>query len=214
MNTITPITSISESILKYYKQGETVISGQEFPEQHLINTVKGLEVIKYQGTDLMNFVQSYRKFLSVPEPDRELIPAKELLERIALLLGNQQNKENLTIKYKVEPEDLELYIDVKQMTQVLLNLGKNAQQSLEGQTDGRIFLKAGVNEKNKKFVQVWDNGPGIATDLIDEIFVPFFTTKNSGTGIGLSLSKQIMRLHKGTIQVASQDETVFTLTFD
>ncbi|AYN69395.1 histidine kinase [Euzebyella marina] len=214
MNTITPITSISESILKYYKQGETVISGQEFPEQHLINTVKGLEVIKYQGTDLMNFVQSYRKFLSVPEPDRELIPAKELLERIALLLGNQQNKENLTIKYKVEPEDLELYIDVKQMTQVLLNLGKNAQQSLEGQTDGRIFLKAGINEKNKKFVQVWDNGPGIASDLIDEIFVPFFTTKNSGTGIGLSLSKQIMRLHKGTIQVASQDETVFTLTFD
>ncbi|WP_209401813.1 PAS domain-containing sensor histidine kinase [Pseudozobellia sp. WGM2] len=214
MNTITPITSISESILKYYQLGETSIAGKDLPERHLKSTVKGLEVIHEQGNDLMNFVQSYRKFLSVPEPDRELVPASKLLEKVSLLLEEQSKIEHFKIETLVAPKDLELFIDVKQITQVLVNLGKNAKQSLAAQEDGKIKFLAGVDKKDKKFIQVWDNGPGIPSDLIDEIFVPFFTTKNTGTGIGLSLSKQIMRLHRGTIQVTSGQQTIFTLTFD
>ena len=214
MNTITPITSISESILKYYKKGENLLAIEELQEQHLQSTVKGLEVIKGQGSDLMNFVHSYRKFLSVPEPDRELIRAQNFLEKVKLLLDNKSGVDPIEISITIDPQDLELYIDVKQITQVLVNLGKNAQQSIGNQQNGKIDLIAGINRKGKKFVQVRDNGPGIPEDLVEEIFVPFFTTKNTGTGIGLSLSKQIMRLHKGTIQVISRDQTVFTLTFD
>lgn len=210
MNTITPITSISESVLKYFKKGEKVLSEDEFSEHHIQSTVKGLEVIKEQGNNLMSFVQSYRKFLSVPEPDKQLIPAQDLLGKVALLMGNNSVK----IELIIDPENLELFIDEKQLTQVLVNLGKNAQQSLGNQADGKIKFFAGVDEKDKKFIKVWDNGPGIPADLIDEVFIPFFTTKNTGTGIGLSLSKQIMRLHRGSIQVVSRENTVFTLTFD
>ncbi|MDO6515750.1 sensor histidine kinase [Zobellia uliginosa] len=214
MNAITPITSISESILKYYKKEETLLDIGELSEEHLRSTVKGLEVIKDQGSDLMTFVQSYRKFLSVPEPERELIPAETLLDKVSLLLENKSEHENITIETNVLPDDLELYVDVKQMVQVLLNLGKNAQQSIADNPNGKIIFKAGVNSKDKKFVQVIDNGAGIPEELINEVFVPFFTTKNTGTGIGLSLSKQIMRLHRGTIQVNSKENTVFTLTFN
>ena len=109
---------------------------------------------------------------------------------------------------------MELYIDEKQLTQVLLNLGKNAQQSLENQEDGRILIQAGIDGQGKKYITVTDNGPGIPPEMLDEIFVPFFTTKNSGTGIGLSLTKQIMRLHGGSIRVVSNENTTFTLTFE
>ena len=214
MNTITPITSISESILNYFKTENTLTQPTGFTEDQIKNTAKGLEVIKDQGTNLMSFVDSYRTFLSVPEPDLELIPAHRLLERIRLLLDEEKMSYPIQIKIEILPEDLELYIDQKQLTQVLLNLGKNAQQSLEGSENGSITFKAGINEMHKKYIQVSDNGPGIPKELLDEIFVPFFTTKNTGTGIGLSLTKQIMRLHNGSIRVVSNEYTVFTLTFN
>ncbi len=214
MNTITPITSISESILKYFKKGSSHTHPTEFSKDQIKNTAKGLEVIKDQGNDLMSFVQSYRKFLSVPEPEKELVSAKKLLERVKLLLEEQNEENPVNIEIGVNPKELELYIDSQQISQVLLNLGKNAKQSLEGQENGMIKFICGINEMNKKYIQVWDNGAGIPPELLNEIFVPFFTTKNSGTGIGLSLSKQIMRLHGGSIQVLSGEETVFTLVFD
>src|SRR6056297_336550 len=214
MNTITPITSISESILNYFKKDKDLEIPTHFSEQQIKNTTKGLQVIKEQGSDLMSFVQSYRNFLSIPEPDRELVPAKSLFEKIIVLLQEQKVNSSLSIKTQIEPIGLEFYIDQKQLTQVLLNLGKNAKQSLEGIDDGYIHFAAGINAFNKKFIQVTDNGAGIPENLIDEIFVPFFTTKNTGTGIGLSLSKQIMRLHGGSISVTSSNTTQFTLTFD
>jgi len=214
MNTITPITSISESILKYFKIGNELATAEEFGEIQIKNTAKGLEVIKEQGNDLMSFVQSYRTFLSVPEPDRELIPAKKILEKVRLLLQEYTGVHDIILDVSCMPENLELYIDEKQLTQILLNLGKNAQQAIEGQEDGHIVIHAGIAEQGKKFITVTDNGPGISPELIDEIFVPFFTTKNTGTGIGLSLSKQIMRLHGGSIRVVSNEQTTFTLTFE
>ncbi|RRQ50384.1 histidine kinase [Maribacter algicola] len=214
MNTITPITSISESILRYFKKGSLLTDPSEFNKDQIKNTAKGLEVIKDQGNDLMSFVQSYRTFLSVPEPDKELIPAHKLLERVKLLLDEQDAENKITIDLEITPRDLALFVDQKQISQVLLNLGKNAKQSLEGQENGEVRFICGINEMNKKYIQVRDNGPGIPPDLLDAIFVPFFTTKKSGTGIGLSLSKQIMRLHGGSIQVLTGENTVFTLIFD
>ena len=161
----------------------------------------------------MSFVQSYRTFLSIPEPDKEVISAHKLLDKVRVLLGSQGDDNNFNIEIRIDPKELDLFVDEKQITQVLLNLGKNAIQSLDNQETGIIRFIAGVNNNGKKTIQVWDNGPGIPPEVIDEIFVPFFTTKNTGTGIGLSLSKQIMRLHGGSIQVVSKENTLFTLTF-
>jgi len=214
MNTITPITSISESILKYFKTEDGLLSLKELNDGHIQNTVKGLEVIKEQGGDLMEFVQSYRSFLSLPTPDKTLVPAKRLLNKVAVLMNQENQNVHISFETLANPVDLELFIDEKQISQVLINLSKNALQSLGEQENGAIKIIAGTNKQGKKFMEVWDNGPGIPAELMDEIFVPFFTTKNSGTGIGLSLSKQIMHLHGGNIRVTSNENTIFTLTFN
>lgn len=215
MNTITPITSISESILKYYQPKDGLAPSEYITEDLVKNTAKGLGVIQEQGRNLMDFVQSYRSFLSLPPPDKTLVPAQKLLDNVKTLMDQQSQNNAIYFEAKADPENLELFIDEKQISQILINLCKNASQSLEGKEKGTIKILSGTNEIGKKFIEVWDNGPGIPEDLIDEIFVPFFTTKNAGTGIGLSLSKQIMHLHGGNIKVRSvpNRETSFLLTF-
>lgn len=216
MNTITPITSISESVLKYYKTGGELIPLAQLNKNHIQNTVKGLEVIKEQGSDLMVFVQSYRSLLNLPPPDRALVPAKTVLDRVKKALEFQGSKKNvIAVETTVRPPELELFVDEKQISQILVNLSKNALQSLNEQENGVIKIAAGEDKEGHKYIEVWDNGPGIPPELLDEIFVPFFTTKTTGTGIGLSLSKQIMHLHGGTLKVHSIPavETSFVLAF-
>ena len=213
MNTITPITSISESILKYYQDSSGGKPPAALTEVQIGNTIKGLEVIRNQGNDLMEFVQSYRSFLNVPVPDKALVPVQRLLERVKILMAQENQPANIQFEASANPLDLELFIDEKQISQVLINLSKNALQSLAGQEKGIIRITAGMGGTEGKFIKVYDNGPGIQPELLDEIFVPFFTTKSSGTGIGLSLSRQIMQLHGGNITVESNDHTTFTLSF-
>ncbi len=215
MNTIAPITSISESLLKFFKTGKEGSSMEEFPKEHIKSTTKGLEVIQEQGNDLISFVQSYRTLLNVPEPDREIISASKLLGKVNVLMGQYDLNNQVKIHLLTEPNDLELFVDEKQISQVLVNLAKNALQSLENRENAVIKITAGITKEHKKYIEVWDNGPGIPADLIEEIFVPFFTTKNSGTGIGLSLSKQILRLHGGALKVHSvpNEATSFVLIF-
>lgn len=215
MNTITPITSISESILKYYKSENELVSLEDFNKEHIKNTVRGLEVIKEQGGDLMLFVESYRSFLNLPPPDKALVPAQKIMNKVKVLLEQEGKNGSITIETIIKPEEIELFIDEKQISQVLVNLGKNAAQSMGEQENGLIKITTGTNSKGVKYIEVWDNGPGISPELIDEIFVPFFTTKKSGTGIGLSLSKQIMHLHGGNLIAHSvqSEYTSFVLSF-
>lgn len=215
MNTITPITSISDSIIKYYRKGSKITPLEELEESQIKNTLKGLEVIKEQGGDLMDFVQSYRSLLHVPDPNKSLVKGKALLDKIDVLMSARLTDGNSAFKTLCNPENLEFYIDEKQISQVLINLAKNALQSVENTENGKVLIVAGTDENDSKFIDVIDNGPGIPPEVMDEIFVPFFTTKSEGTGIGLSLSKRVMQLHGGNIQVRSTPakETVFRLTF-
>ena len=215
MNTITPITSISDSIIKYYRKGSMITPLEELGESQIKNTLKGLEVIKEQGGDLMDFVQSYRSLLHVPDPNKSLVKGKALLDKIDVLMSARLTDGNSAFKTVCNPENLEFYIDEKQISQVLINLAKNALQSVENTENGKVLIVAGTDENGSKFIDVIDNGPGIPPEVMDEIFVPFFTTKSEGTGIGLSLSKRVMQLHGGNIQVRSTPakETVFRLTF-
>ncbi|MEA1786522.1 ATP-binding protein [Arenibacter sp. GZD96] len=215
MNSITPITSISDSILRYFKTKEDGSPTNDFGPGQLQNTVKGLEVIKEQGINLMDFVQSYRSFLNVPKPDKTIVHVLNLLEKVKVLMGQEKGTNNtITLEVDVTPTNLELFIDEKQILQVLINVVKNAFQAMSEQEGGKIQLSAGQNLQGKKYIEVKDNGPGIAPELIDEIFVPFFTTKKKGTGIGLSLSKQIMHVHGGSIKVRSEpEETSFYFIF-
>lgn len=215
MNTITPIASISDSIIKYYRNNGRITPLEELEENQIKNTLKGLEVIKEQGGDLMDFVQSYRSLLHVPEPNKSIVKGKDLLEKIDVLMSARLHDGQVDFQVGCHPEDLEFFIDEKQIVQVLINLAKNALQSVGGIEKGKVRMLAGADGNGIKYIEVLDNGPGIPPEVMDEIFVPFFTTKSEGTGIGLSLSKRVVQLHGGSIQVRSvpNQETVFRLIF-
>ena len=124
-------------------------------------------------------------------------------------------RKNITLLTSVEPDTIEVQIDEQMIEQVLINLVKNSVQALKGRLSAQIQIRAFYNKRGRPTIQVIDNGQGILDDVIDKIFIPFFTTKQSGSGIGLSLSKQIMRLHGGTITAQSKpgEETIFNMTF-
>jgi len=211
MNTVAPITSLSQTILGYYKNLE-----QQPPSEKMIaNTVKGLEVINDRGTGLISFVETYRKLTRIPPPDKKAIGVKLLFEQIITLIGIESDQNNVHIESDVNPPDLEISADKKQISQVLINLVKNSKEALKNSEEGNIVLQGKINEYGRTLITVSDNGPGIPDDLMDKIFIPFFTTKDSGSGIGLSLSRQIMLLHGGSLKVVSKPgkQTVFTLEF-
>ncbi len=215
MNSIAPITSLAESLSKFYtKEGREVLPA-EIDEKTIAMTVRGLNVINEQGNGLMYFVESYRKLTRLPKPEKKLFKVEDLVTRVKMLYLSLENSDLVKLSVAINPPDLELLADENLISQVLLNLLKNALEAISKSPDARIQLIARISEKNRPEILVIDNGPGIPEEIIEQIFVPFFTTRENGSGIGLSLSRQIMRLHGGSLQVRSVPgkETVFTLGF-
>ena len=215
MNSIAPITSLSETLAKIFYKENLLISPEHLQAKDIQNTAKGLEVIQSQGNSLINFVSSYRSLTKIPKPDKELLSILTIFEKIRILVSQEEGFENVRFELEISSNNLEVFADEEQLVQVLLNLVKNAIQSIHQQSDGLIKLSARKNTFEKVIISVSDNGSGISDQLITQIFIPFFTTKEKGTGIGLSLSKHIMRLHDGNLQVKSipNQKTTFTLTF-
>jgi len=150
----------------------------------------------------------------VPKPERELFALAGLLARVQTLVARQLEDQQVRLTISVDPPDLRLKADPRLIEQVVFNLVLNALEALEDRTGGCIELAAG-NDDGATTITVTDNGPGIVADAREKIFVPFFSTKPGGTGIGLALSRQIMRLHRGELTVRSEPdrETRFTLRF-
>jgi len=215
MNSIAPITSLSESLSKLYTINGQIVLPEQISEKTIQTTVRGLNVIGEQGNGLIQFVESYRKLTRVPIPDRKIFKAEELINRIKVLYFSFDNAEKVKLSVIVNPPEIELFADENLISQVLLNLVKNALEALSEKEDAiiRIIVEPGSN--NRPQIRVSDNGPGIPPEIMEQIFVPFFTTRESGSGIGLSLSRQIMRLHGGSLQVRSvpAKETVFRMVF-
>jgi signal transduction histidine kinase len=192
----------------YYKNLEG-----EVPSAKIItNTMKGLEVINERGAGLISFVETYRKLTRLPQPEKKPVEVKQLFDNTITLLNMEPIDENIRIKWEVNPENLEIAADKKQVSQVLINLLKNALEALKNRPGGTVLLKGEINSEGRAQISVTDNGPGIPDDLMDKIFVPFFTTKESGSGIGLSLSRQIMLLHGGSLKVESTPEKSTTVS--
>ena len=216
MNSVAPITSIADSLLRYYEPTNTS-PFQNFSETEQKNISKGLNVIKTQSKNLLRFVDSYRSYISVPLPEKSIFKVHTLLVEVHNLMLPEANKKGVSFSVISTPTELELFADRQQINQVLINLVQNSLQALKTNNTipCKLSIEAGIHSSNKKFIRVTDNGPGVPEEIIDDIFVPFFTTKEQGTGIGLSLSKQIMHLHDGNILLHSKenDGTSFTLLF-
>jgi nitrogen fixation/metabolism regulation signal transduction histidine kinase len=215
MNSITPITSLSESLSNIYSnEGQPVLPDQ-VTSKTIATTLKGLNVIKDQGKGLMSFVESYRKLTRIPEPEKQLFKIADLFNRLEILYDSQVKKDRFELSFSVKEPDLEIFADQNLISQVLINLIGNAHDSIENIPAGKILISAGTDHEHHPEICVMDNGPGIPDENLDEIFIPFFTTKQNGSGIGLSISRQIMRMHRGNLKVRSVPgkETVFCMSF-
>lgn len=196
MNSIAPISSISE----------TFLNRDDVKGTSLYN---GIEAIHETSTGLINFVDSYRKFSSLQIPTPKPFYLKELLQQIG---GLSIVPQNIKLTMLIEPDDLMIYADPNLIRQMFINLIKNAVQSI-GDSVGHIHIKAYSAPNDHVFVFVSDDGPAIPEDVADEIFVPFFTTKENGSGIGLSLSRQIMKLSRGNISLLKAGTNDWNTTF-
>jgi two-component system nitrogen regulation sensor histidine kinase NtrY len=215
MNSITPITSLSESLSNIYSVEGKPVPPDQVNVKTIATTLQGLNVIKEQGKGLMSFVESYRKLTRVPEPEKKYFMASDLFSRVQILYNSLDNSDRTQLSVSIPNPDLEFYADQNLISQVLINLLKNALESNEFNNNGLIRIIAGETTVKHPEICVIDNGPGIPEENIDEIFVPFFTTRQNGSGIGLSISRQIMRAHGGNLKVRSvrDKETVFCLSF-
>jgi two-component system, NtrC family, nitrogen regulation sensor histidine kinase NtrY len=215
MNSITPITSLSESLSNIYSSGGKPVSADRISDKTIATTLQGLNVIKEQGKGLMSFVESYRKLTRVPEPEKKLFKVADLMHRVQILYNSLDNNDKTDLSVTLTNPDLEIFADQNLISQVLINLLKNALEANESNDSGMIKIIASEGNFNNPDICVIDNGPGISEENIDEIFVPFFTTRQNGSGIGLSISRQIMKAHGGNLKVRSVPgkETVFCLSF-
>lgn len=199
MNSISPITSLASVISGYFKEKDLPVPPDKINHKTIAKTLSGLNTIEETGKGLLHFVEKYRSLTSLPKPNVCQFNLDGLFLRCKLLMESGVSP-NIKIFASLEPEDLALIADYAQVEQVLINLIKNAAEALSDKKNGTIQLRA-FHEDGAVMISVEDNGPGIPADMVEDIFVPFFTTKENGSGIGLSLSKQIMQNHGGTISV-------------
>ena len=214
MNSITPIASLSSTAYGLLKDGHECEVPESMNEtiddvRHAVNT------IEKRSKGLLTFIENYRELTRIPKPEFKIVKIKELFERVEYLMKDQFEANSIHFHMQIDPESLGITADPALIEQVLINLCKNALEAVNGISNPKIELKAGTDGRGNPVIKVSDNGKGITETVAEKVFIPFFTTKPQGSGIGLSLSRQIIRLHKGTISVTStpNDKTEFKLRF-
>lgn len=209
MNSIAPITSLTETLLFSYK-----MQSAEVPDDSLRrNTVDALETISSTAKGLITFVDSYRKFTGVPTPQFRKFELVPLLEKVLHLESSNMEEKGIESSIIYTNKHIELNADEGQITQILVNIIKNAVEAINN-SKGKIEIRVSESE-NKVSIDIYNNGDPIPSEIAAHIFIPFFTTKDYGTGIGLSVSRYIMRLHGGNLKHHTSNEwTVFSLIFN
>lgn len=213
MNNIAPITTLSQVLSGYFTKNKQAINIDELENKTIINTVKGLEVIEERSLGLMNFVENYRKFTKLPIPQFTEVNLSTLLENNLLAAATFPHFDSIKLE-KYIPNVLLIITDEKLLSQVILNLLKNAYEALIQNKTEKPLLKVKVVLVNGQInIEISNNGPQIHPEIKEQIFIPFFTTKEEGSGIGLSLSKQIMLKMDGDIILKSNEvkNTTFVL---
>jgi len=200
MNAVSPITSLSESL-------------RELVPDKTSELYKGLDVIHSTGTGIEGFVESYRQFTHIPTPSPSLFYVRGLVERAVRLAQGVPEHHRIDFRWSAIPEDMLLHADENLVGRVLNNLLKNAVEAIGEGSDGWVEVRAFLNEREDVVIEVTDSGDPIPPEVEERIFIPFFTTKSGGSGIGLSISRQIMRLSGGTLTLRTRPHTCFTMTF-
>jgi len=199
MNSVAPIASLADSLGRHVQRAQQ----HEVSAELLDDVGTGIRIIQQRSEGLLRFAQVYRDFSTLAAPQRTTLYVQELLQATRQLLAEQLAAQGIEVTLSVRPAHLTLHADGHLLEQVLINLVLNAAQAVTQTPNPRLSLLAWPDEQDRVVIEVKDNGSGIPADVLDSIFIPFFTTHPNGSGIGLSLAKQIMQLHQGSIQVHS-----------
>jgi two-component system nitrogen regulation sensor histidine kinase NtrY len=215
MNSVTPISSLSSAIKEILTEDNgTMKPLSEIPADDINDMYSSLRTIEDRSKGLLKFVSNYKDLTRMPKPVFNNIRLDDLFENIVRLMKKTIEKNKIVFEVFTEKSELSIYADKDMIQQVLINLIVNAKDALERKQNKKIRM-TGFRLGEKTFIQVSDNGNGIDRESIDKVFIPFYTTKRKGSGIGLSLARQIMRLHKGSIYFTTEESkgTIFTLEF-
>lgn len=217
MNSITPIASLTGTLNEILAEDLKRINSHshEINDETLGDLEEGLQTIENRSKGLIKFVDAYRDYTSIPKPKFGLIKIDELFEHICQLLKREFMEIGIDFKSNILQDNMEITADRELIEMVIINLLKNAKEALAGKEGAKIELSARLDGQQRVLLEVKDNGPGIIPEAQDRIFIPFYTTKKSGSGIGLALSRQIMQLHHGFLSVKSEPNiyTIFSLGF-
>ncbi|MBS1522801.1 MAG: HAMP domain-containing histidine kinase [Bacteroidetes bacterium] len=212
MNSVAPISSLADTLKNRLQSPEIVNSsmGGQLEDLEL-----GIDTIKRRSEGLLKFTESYRNLNKITKLDLKKIMVRDLFENLSSLMHPSMEKKHIELEIVLRDPALAIEADINLLEQVMINLLVNAIEAVKDREHPRITLSAETQQNNRTVVKVSDNGSGIPTELLDKIFIPFFSTRKTGSGIGLSLCKQIMLLHKGNIQVQSAEGvgSAFLLVF-
>jgi len=215
MNSLTPITTLTTSIKRSFRENDHIKTVKNIDQETIDDAYTSSELIEERSRGLIDFIQKYRTLTKLPIPQFKACNVSQLFDKISNLLSEDMNDRNIKLELESVPESAEIMLDENLISQVLINLLKNAMDAVQSTDEKRIRLKSTINEQGKSMIEVSDSGIGIDDDLKEDIFIPFFTTKEHGTGIGLNFCRQVMRLHKGAISPTSKkgEGSTFTLEF-
>jgi two-component system, NtrC family, nitrogen regulation sensor histidine kinase NtrY len=216
MNSVTPISSLAstvdDAITTHLSESPNpqAVNKEDLEDMHL-----AIQTIKRRSESLIKFVSDFRNMTRIPFPSKTVFKVKDLVEHVQQLMKPDLESSGIEFTSHIEPDNIQINADRDQIEQVIINLMKNAIQAFGNERDKKIRIRGWIDALSKIHIAVEDNGAGIEKEALERIFIPFFTTKKTGSGIGLSLSRQIMRLHKGNISAESRigEGTVFTLRF-
>jgi nitrogen fixation/metabolism regulation signal transduction histidine kinase len=210
MNSIAPITSLSET-MRYLLQTE---EHAELPDWKQ-NTLEAFETIHATASGLLSFVESYRKFTAIPQPEKRNFDLNNLIDKVIKLHEPAIKERSIRLEKNLHEPERMVHADEKLITQVLINLLKNAIEAIEPGRNEKIVVSVVPQPGGKRTVSIANSGRPIPDEVLPNIFIPFFTTKTSGSGIGLSISRYIMRLHGGKLQHSRSKDglTVFSMSF-
>ncbi|MBS1921282.1 MAG: HAMP domain-containing histidine kinase [Bacteroidetes bacterium] len=212
MNSVAPISSLAETLKHRLQQSVSLLNNDSGSVDDL---ELGIETIKRRSDGLLKFAETYRSLNKITKLNLKKIYVRDIFENLLQLMQPTLEQKNIDLETILKDTDISLEVDTDLLEQVMINLLLNAIEAVKEKPDPRIILSAYTTSNHKTVIKISDNGNGMPAELLDKIFIPFFSTKKSGSGIGLSLCKQIMMLHKGTIQVQSVEGegTAFLLQF-
>ncbi len=212
MNSVAPISSLADTLKNRLQHSNELVDDESGTLEDLS---LGMETIKRRSEGLLKFAQTYRNLNMITAPNLQKFYVKDLFKTQQRLMLPTLEQKNIDLEIILKEPDLQIEADINLIEQVLINLLLNAMEAIKEIENPKIILTASQSKNNRAAIKVIDNGPGIDDEVLDKIFIPFFSTKKSGSGIGLSLCKQILMLHKGNIQVQSikNEGTAFILQF-